>query len=94
MATSIIRHKVNDYEIWKKEFDNFSHARKSGGEKSYRIMHVSDDPNDIIVINDWENLDKARDFVGSADLKEAMQRAGVIEAPQISFLESHDQGVI
>jgi hypothetical protein len=37
-----------------------------------------------------EDTKKAKDFAASADLKEAMLKAGVLDTPTIYFLESID----
>jgi hypothetical protein len=34
-----------------------------------------------------ESLQKARDFSASSDLRETMQKAGVVDKPDIYFLE-------
>jgi len=36
---------------------------------------------------DWENLERARNFVASDDLKQAMQGAGIVGEPEVRFLE-------
>ena len=94
MAFILIKHKVKDYTAWKSAFDSFYEKRKSGGEKSYHIFHVDGEPNNLIVLFEWDNLDNARLFMNSPDLKEAMQGAGVIEIPDIHFLEEIEIGSI
>ena len=37
-----------------------------------------------------DDLGRAREFVGSDDLREAMQRAGVVDRPDILFLNDED----
>ena len=39
---------------------------------------------------DTEDTKKAKEFAASADLKEAMIKAGVVDQPTIYFLESID----
>jgi heme-degrading monooxygenase HmoA len=39
-----------------------------------------------MVIMEWDSLDRARQFAQSAELREAMQKAGVIGRPEVSFL--------
>ena len=55
-------------------------------------MYHSADSNksEIFVVFDTEDTKKAKDFAASADLKEAMEKAGVLDAPTIYFLESID----
>lgn len=92
MTHLIIKHKVRDYTAWKNEFDNFADFRKTSGEKSYRILRPSEDPNDLTLLFEWDNDQNARTFFGSQELKSAMQRAGVAEEPRIQFLNEIDKG--
>ena len=94
MAHILIRHRVNDYAAWKSAFDEFIGFRRSGGEKTYRIYHPEDDPNNLILLFEWDSIDNARTFLGSQELKETMQQAGVAEAPEISFLHEADRGTV
>ena len=50
-------------------------------------MRNADNPNEMVVIFEWDSLEKARKFAQSEDLKKTMQRAGVIDKPDIYFLE-------
>jgi heme-degrading monooxygenase HmoA len=77
MTQLLIRHKVNDYDVWKTAFDGFAAFRKSAGEKSYHILRHQEDANDLYLLCEWDNPDNARKFIDSTDLKEAMRRAGV-----------------
>jgi hypothetical protein len=43
-----------------------------------------------VVVFDTEDTKMAKDFAASADLKEAMIKAGVLDTPTIYFLESID----
>ena len=94
MTVLRIKHKVRDYDAWKTVFDDFSETRKQGGEKSYRICQTENDPNELDVIFEWDNVENARSFVKSPELKKAMEKAGVMEAPEISFLKEVDQGTL
>jgi hypothetical protein len=89
-----IKHKVRDYGAWKTEFDNFVETRKKGGEKSYWICQADNDPNNLDVTFEWDNVENARNFVKSPELKSAMEKAGVIETPEISFLTEVDKGAL
>ena len=87
MAYMFVRHSVQDYDTWKSAFDSNSDLRKKGGEKSYRILRSENGANDLVIMFEWDNLDNARQFASSPELKEAMQRAGVTGKPEILFLK-------
>ncbi len=92
MTYLTIQHKVRDYKTWKETFDNFENTRKSGGEKSFHIMNMEDDPNNLYVMFEWESREKANSFLESSELKTAMENAGVVEKPKITFLKHLDKG--
>ena len=33
--------------------------RKAGGQKSYQIFHLDDDPNSLVLLIEWDSLDPA-----------------------------------
>ncbi len=87
MATVIIRHKVEDYAKWKAVYDEVLPFRQSSGIKGARLLRSADNPNEIVVVDEFDDMDKARQFAQSEDLKQAMQKAGVSDHPDIYFLD-------
>jgi hypothetical protein len=94
MAYVIVRHRIKDYPKWKAAFDGFIETRRKGGEKSYQIFHPDNDPNNLTALFEWDNLENGRKFMNSNELKDAMGRAGVLEKPEIYFLEEYDRGKV
>jgi heme-degrading monooxygenase HmoA len=92
MAYMLVRHNVQDYEAWKSVFDSVSDLRRRNGERSYQILREENGSNSLVALFEWDNLDNARKYAASSELKEAMQRAGVIGKPEISFLEEAARG--
>jgi heme-degrading monooxygenase HmoA len=86
-AYLMVRHTAADYDKWKPAFDGHSSARKAGGEKGGWLLRNTANPNEIVVLFEWDNLDNARKFVESPELREVMQRAGVVSRPDILFLD-------
>ena len=87
MIYVLVRHKVKDYEKWKPVFDAQNAARKSTGEKGGKLLHNIDDHNEMIIYFKWDTVENARKFYESEDLKAAMQKGGVVDKPDIFFLE-------
>lgn len=92
MTHVLIRHKVTDFDKWKKAFDEFATFRKSSGEKAFQVMQHHQDSNNLYLMFEWDNEENARKFLGSEQLKEAMQSAGVADAPEINFLTEAHRG--
>ena len=86
MASMLIQHQVKDFAAWKKVFDSALDMRKSNGEISAQVYRDANDPNKITTINKWISLESAQKFAHSPELKAAMETAGVVGAPSVSFL--------
>jgi quinol monooxygenase YgiN len=82
MAYIFVKHKVADYNAWKSTFDAFIETRRAGGEKSFQILHPENEPNNLLLMFEWNSLENARNFMTSEELKNAMKQAGVVEEPQ------------
>ena len=87
MQYALVRHKVADYPKWKPVFDEHDSTRKANGFKGHQLFCNADDPNELIILLEVDDLEKARQLVQSADLREAMQRSGVADQPDIYFLD-------
>lgn len=84
----IIRHKVADYDKWKTGYDSHDSIRLASGLHNYVIARGTEDPNMILVAVTMDNVDKAKAFASSPDLKAKMQEVGVIGTPVMDFLEA------
>jgi len=83
MVRSFIRHHVSDYAAWREVYDSFGDAQREHGVRAEAVYRGVDDPNDVTAWHDFDTADEARAFLGSDELKSAMQRAGVQGEPQI-----------
>jgi heme-degrading monooxygenase HmoA len=81
--------EVEDLAKWKTAYDSEDGAamRKAVGMKSYQIFRREDDPNKVIHLSQWDNMDDARKFLQSEELEKANQESGVIEMGGVYFLE-------
>ena len=87
MSYMLVRHKIQDYAKWKPVFDEHGATRKTSGSKGGHLFRNADNPNELIILFEWDDLKKARQLVQSEDLRKAMERAGVSDKPDIFFLE-------
>jgi len=83
--------KVEDFNKWKKVFDEHSTKRGAMGSKGAEILRDSAHPNKIVVITKWEDKSAAKKFASSEDLKNVMKKAGVVGFPELRFLDDIDQ---
>lgn len=87
MATVIVRHRVADYSKWKPVFDAHEPMRRQAGLRSHIVFRDLDDPSQVILVLETDDLARAREFVRSTDLMEAMRRAGVQGEPESWFCD-------
>jgi len=86
MVTLFVHHKVKDYAVWRKIFDDLTALRSGYGCSGHRVFQSPSEPNEITVISEWKNVDQANTYAASNDLKEGMKNAGVTSQPDMMFL--------
>ena len=87
MVTMFAKHQVNDFNAWKRTYDEFASARKSAGVTGASVHRDASNPNILTITHVFKNLDAATAFAGSDELKSAMMKAGVVGHPDIWFTE-------
>jgi hypothetical protein len=80
-----IHHKVKDYATWRAGYDAHQTSRRTAGITNGRVFRNAEDPNDVVVVQDVADVAKARTWFGSEDMKETMQKSGVIGSPTVRF---------
>ena len=86
MIQVLVHHKVADYSSWRSVFDAALDFRHSGGECSCRIFRKTGNPNDLTLLFEWQDMDKAKHYMTSDELRKKMQQAGVMGVPEIVYL--------
>jgi hypothetical protein len=81
----VITQKVQNYAKWKTAYDGHDSARLSNGIHNYVIGRGVQDSNLVLVALKIEDTAKAKAFAKGPGLKKAMQKAGVVGVPMISF---------
>ena len=87
MAHLLIRHTVENYDEWRAAFDAHAPFRQASGSLGGHLFTAATNPNEIFMLLEWDDLQKARQFVESDELQKAMQNAGVMDEPDIYYLE-------
>jgi quinol monooxygenase YgiN len=85
MATMFARHKVKNFEAWKKVYDEFDTTRRGLGVTGHGVYQAEGNPNDVTVYHEFASVDAAKKFAASTELKSTMEKAGVVGAPDIWF---------
>ena len=84
----LVRSNVRDYSEWKRAYDAHLSARNEAHLVEKHVLHSAEKPNEVFILFEARDLERAKSFVESADLREAMQKSGVLGQPDIHFLES------
>lgn len=87
MAKVIVQHHVADYDRWLPVFTEHEAVRRSHGATGHSITRGVDDPNTIVIVNDFATLEGARAFTQDPSLPAAMERGGVDGHPQVWIVD-------
>ncbi len=96
MTYVLVNHKVEDYDKWKPLYDESidKGMLKDMGAKVSSVFRTAEDPNHLVTLTQFENLESAKNFAESDELRTAMQKAGVKGKPEIYFLEEIERRAI
>lgn len=86
MGFLLVRHKVRDFNTWKTGYDGHRQKRVEAGLTEKYLLRGADDANEVVILFEAQDLDRAKAFAASADLREKMQEVGVVDKPDIYFL--------
>ena len=82
----LIRHKVRDFSAWKRGYDAHLPKRVEAGLTEKYLFRGAHEPNEVILLFEAKDLNRAKTFAESTDLKETMQKVGVVDKPDIYFV--------
>lgn len=88
MPYVLVVHKVQDYDRWRPYFDSDKPRQQDAGLTVRHVLRGADDPQEVVILFEAEDLGRAREMAGSEDLRKIMQEAGVLGPPAMHFLET------
>jgi hypothetical protein len=89
----LIRHKIRNFFEWKKAHDTFLMKRIEIGLIEKYLFRGVEDPNEVTILYQARDLNRARAFFESPQLWERMEKGGVVSKPEISYLSSYSEAV-
>ncbi len=88
MAYVLIEHLVEDYETFQKVYLDDAERRARCGSLGGTVFRSVEQPNDIVIVLEWDDLDRAREWAGSPELREAMKwSTSDLATPRITVME-------
>ncbi len=88
MEYMVIQHRVENFDRWKAAFDANAQKHDAVGLGLELLLRDVDDASMVVIVFQVDDLDKARAFAASAELRQRMADAGVIGEPVIHFRRS------
>ena len=86
MSVVLVQLKTTDYAAWKNVFEGTAAMREAAGLTNTRILRSADDPNEVFVRSDTNDLAKAKQFLTSPEVRTMMEKSGLVGPPAIHFL--------
>ena len=94
-TVAVIRHRVADFDAWKKIYDGFAPIQAEHGVHAHQVLRSIENPNDVIVTHTFDSQEAARGFFAMPELKEAMGQGGVeADSVEISYFDEVEAGVL
>jgi quinol monooxygenase YgiN len=92
---SIVRHRVADFDAWRKAYDEFAPIQAEHGVHGHQVLRSVENPNDVIVTHTFASREAANAFFAMPELKEAMSKAGVnADSVEISYFDEVESGTL
>lgn len=85
VARVMIKHKVKDWDAWKKVFDEDKQARMDAGLSDRMVGYAVDDTHLVTIVLVANDVAKAKAFVNDKRLADKMKAGGVEGPPSIFF---------
>ena len=75
-ATSVL--EVEDFDHWKRVWEESASAQEAGGIRGYQVHFHPTDTQRIVVLREFGDLEQARAYLTSEARKQRMQAARVV----------------
>lgn len=87
MAHAVARTRITDFDQFINTFQSRGKAKRAEmGSRGATVFKSIDDPNEVIVVFDWDREDVQR-FLADAEGQEIMAEAGLEGPPEFTFVE-------
>jgi hypothetical protein len=83
----LVRHKCREFREWKFAYDADFPRRSAAGLTQLYLFQSADDPNEVTLLFRAVDLPRAKAMASSPDIKEIMQKAGIVGKPDVYFLK-------
>ncbi len=86
MVTVIVTHEVKNFADWKIVFEAGEAFRQQNGVKTLGVFNAVSNPNMVTIMTEVPSEEVVNGMMSSPKMKEDMENAGVIGAPEAKIL--------
>ena len=79
MASIVRRSRVEDYARWKAVYQAGEAARQAAGWRDQEVFRNPDDPNEIVILTEVDDVERARAYAESEDVRRRQRASGLME---------------
>ncbi len=89
MPYMLVRIRLVDFDWWRAVFDEPEQIeiRTAYGCLGTRVFRSVDNPSEVVLLMEWGDIDGAKEYGISDELRLAMGRSGGSDRPSIHFLD-------
>lgn len=83
----IVTHEVKDFDAWKAVFNAGEEMRSKSGIHAQGVYRALDNPNMVTVVSSVSDMEGMKKLTNSPEMKQAMEKAGVISKPEVKIIQ-------
>ena len=88
MTVCFVRHRVADYDAWRRAYDRVPDVQRERGVTGQAVYRAEGDPNDILVMQEFRSSQEAHSFFDKPQFGEVMEYAGVdVDSLRLEFYD-------
>ena len=92
MVYVLAKLKVESYANWKTFFVKDPLLAKKSGSREAHLFRNSEDQNEVLILFDWDNMENARKYMESYNLRKYLHDAGS-EIIKITYLDEQETSI-
>lgn len=90
----IAKFRVQDFDSWHAGFDSHEDMRKSASIVGHHINRAEEDPDLVMIYLAFTDMDRAKAFTTSDELKMVMKEVGVISPAEFQWMRPVREAVV
>ena len=79
MTAIVRRARVDDYARWKMVYQAGEAARQAAGWRDQGVFRNPDDPNEIVILTEVDDVERARAYAESEEVQRRQRASGLLE---------------